>query len=567
MSSEGPPTETAPTQSPAPREVWDEEPKEYLAQDAEYMGPYKRIRKGCTDICMLVVFLALLACNIIWGVVLSTQRSDATYNTFVDENYLNYPTSCGLVKNTRRSLLAGPTHIAAGSLGPQGLTSMLLLWLPIAFGVSVGVGFLVIFLYSIWGVGMVYVSLAIAVALYVAIGVWLITLGSIIHAVISLVIAALILLMIFCNRGGIRHVGKLFQLSSRGLFRNMIIFAFSVVHALLAVGAFVPFGVLLWSALLSLKVNSNSVVDRVFDDYCMSGDKRVPCCVMYVPPAFIAYVIIWFISSIWTIFTLLEVRVFVIGGTMAQWYFAPSSEAVTCNANLGRTLKHAICNNFGSIAFAGAVMTLCNALRQLARKARDDGGILGCILACILMCIVRFIEWLTKLTTISVAVTGEHFLASGRTMWGLLGRAGMRSVSVYVLPEMVVRYLNLSAAHFMGSIAGVSWYFSLRATFDENQSLHYAMVLGVTVVLFAFMVLSFMMGILLDALHSVFLCYGFELDSGTPSRPEIHDVIANVPGVMDGPGTAYKNESGQMKKKEMKKGGGKPQRAPPAQEQ
>ena len=59
-------------------------------------------------------------------------------------------------------------------------------------------------------------------------------------------------------------------------------------------------------------------------------------------------------------------------------------------------------------------MTLCNALRQLARKARDDGGILGCILACILMCIVRFIEWLTKLTTISVAVTGEHFLASGK---------------------------------------------------------------------------------------------------------------------------------------------------------
>ena len=156
------------------------------------------------------------------------------------------------------------------------------------------------------------------------------------------------------------------------------------------------------------------MVDRVFDDYCMSGDKRVPCCVMYVPPAFIAYVIIWFISSIWTIFTLLEVRVFVIGGTMAQWYFAPSSEAVTCNANLGRTLKHAICNNFGSIAFAGAVMTLCNALRQLARKARDDGGIFGCILACILMCIVRFIEWLTKLTTISVAVTGEHFLASGK---------------------------------------------------------------------------------------------------------------------------------------------------------
>ena len=76
MSSEGPPTETAPTQSPAPREVWDEEPKEYLAQDAEYMGPYKRIRKGCTDICMLVVFLALLACNIIWGVVLSTQRCE-----------------------------------------------------------------------------------------------------------------------------------------------------------------------------------------------------------------------------------------------------------------------------------------------------------------------------------------------------------------------------------------------------------------------------------------------------------------------------------------------------------
>ena len=49
------------------------------------------------------------------------------------------------------------------------------------------------------------------------------------------------------------------------------------------------------------------MVDRVFDDYCMSGDKRVPCCVMYVPPAFIAYVIIWFISSIWTIFTLLGV--------------------------------------------------------------------------------------------------------------------------------------------------------------------------------------------------------------------------------------------------------------------
>jgi hypothetical protein len=67
------------------------------------------------------------------------------------------------------------------------------------------------------------------------------------------------------------------------------------------------------------------------------------------------------LTLLWTIATLSELRLFVISGTIAQWYWAVGSHA----GSTLRSLRQGLTSSFGSLALGGAVLTLI----QVARNA------------------------------------------------------------------------------------------------------------------------------------------------------------------------------------------------------
>lgn len=102
----------------------------------------------------------------------------------------------------------------------------------------------------------------------------------------------------------------------------------------------------------------------------------------------------------------------------SQWYFAPAEQA-DFSGNVKRSLKHALGAQFGTICFGGAVMVVVHQLRQAARRQRNN-GLLGCIAACLISCLAEIIEYLNKMATIMSAITGERFMAAGRSAIELL---------------------------------------------------------------------------------------------------------------------------------------------------
>lgn len=90
------------------------------------------------------------------------------------------------------------------------------------------------------------------------------------------------------------------------------------------------------------------------------GDE-VPCCGWKPAPWVPTYLSLASVALLWTAATLSQLRVFVISGTIAQWYWAVGTYA----GSTLRSLRYGLTSSFGSLSLGGAVLTMV----QIARTA------------------------------------------------------------------------------------------------------------------------------------------------------------------------------------------------------
>lgn len=74
----------------------------------------------------------------------------------------------------------------------------------------------------------------------------------------------------------------------------------------------------------------------------------------------------WFFTLTWTTLLFNQARVYIVAGTIAQWYFAPA-QASTRGALL-RSVRHAVGPALGTLCFGAAVTTLAHIVRSMAEK-------------------------------------------------------------------------------------------------------------------------------------------------------------------------------------------------------
>lgn len=215
-------------------------------------------------------------------------------------------------------------------------------------------------------------------------------------AVAPFALGALWLWLFWMWRAEIGLASRLLGVSAHGLVANPHLITASVGLSVLSMVAIVP-------ALFTLGAlfTNGDVVPNPERELAAAGcvdelGHEVMCCAWavrpWVQPAAGASLLV----AGWTMLLANQVRVFVISGAVAQWYFSPagsSTAGTTC-----RAFGHALGPSFGSLALGSLILTVTETLRNAADRRNQDSqaDILTCLVAFLADCIASLIEYLTK---------------------------------------------------------------------------------------------------------------------------------------------------------------------------
>lgn len=244
----------------------------------------------------------------------------------------------------------------------------------------------------------------------------------------------------------------------------------------------------------------------------------------------------------WFAFWSLETRNYIIGDVAAHWYYHGQQ-----GGDIGRATKHAFCSHFGSLAFAGLATWF---IEQLKRYARNTGGNpISCLCSLVARCLLSYVEYLFKMATLMVAITGKPFGASGmdvgRLFWGSFGNM-YHSTGVWFLPDRILGALSFIMSLTLGGVYGISQYYWARTeckngtltcvtdswTSDDDMCDNFSMVFaiggGTLVFLVMLFPLHFLCKMLTVIVDTSFLCFLMDKRDGVVTQPAFHGVFGQV---------------------------------------
>ena len=224
----------------------------------------------------------------------------------------------------------------------------------------------------------------------------------------------------------------------------------------------------------------------------------------------------------------LEMRLYVIGGTMCQWYFAPAG-TTDFSGTVSGAFSNALGPSFGTICFGSFILTMVEmakaAMERVRRQNRDN--ILVCLMAACLECIYALIEYISKFATLQAAMTGESFCDAAATVTDLLQRNFLTAYGTYAFPSMILQGAALVLAIGFGVATWALSYATYAVAGSANATL-YAVLVGVLSGFISFVILSFFVMIMLNVVDAVFLCYAMDKDRNMNNHHEFHQIFHQV---------------------------------------
>ena len=442
-------------------------------------------------------------------------------------------------------------------------------WLVAAFVASFFLGALLLWTFQrcanqmVWGVVYAKVGVMFALTLSFAAA------GATVPAIIFALLTALTAFVFYLWRDELNLVASLLAVATRGLRDNPHIVTAVVGLQLAAFAWLVPcVGFMMFAnmngrvavspdavaqdantkvCLFFIFVWAISIYDIVFCSQVCSDSlgAAVDCCAWvteaWVPP----YLFLATVSGIWFISAALETRLFVIGGTICQWYFAPVG-TTDFSSGVPRALGHALGPSFGSVCFGSFVLTMVELARSAAERLRreDRDNILVCIIVTCLECVYAIIEYISKFAMLQASVTGEAFCDAAASVTDLLSRNFLTAYGTYAFPGMILQGASLVIAVGFGCATWLLSYGVFAATLAANAGL-YAGLVGILSAIISLVVMSFFAMIALNVVDAVFLCYAMDKDRNSVHRGELHAVLHEVNEKNQPQGGLVRNPGGQ----------------------
>ncbi|KAF3322136.1 protein PNS1 [Carex littledalei] len=229
------------------------------------------------------------------------------------------------------------------------------------------------------------------------------------------------------------------------------------------------------------------------------------------------------IMLLWSAATMVEAQVYVISGTVAQWYF--TNDSSRRKKSLRSSLSNAFGPSFGTVSFSGMVMGAVRLVRTIldaAKQNRELGGCVNLILKCCADFLLSAFDFVNKFTVNFAAITGEAYCSSAKMTYELLKRNLLSAVFV----ETISTRLLAGIIFVISSVYAILVYAILRATSALGTELY--LIASLTWLLLM-VVLGYFVYVLDNVVDAVYICYAIDRDRGDVSKDHIHQIFAQLP--------------------------------------
>ncbi|CAN1771232.1 Choline transporter-like protein 3 [Linum perenne] len=235
-----------------------------------------------------------------------------------------------------------------------------------------------------------------------------------------------------------------------------------------------------------------------------------------------AYFTLAIVTLLWSSATMVETQVYVISGTIGQWYFSKGDSPP--KRGIRTSLRNAFGPSSGSICLSGLLIFIVRMVRAAVDSAKreDSPGIVNLILRTCVNAFLSAIEFLNKFTINFVAITGESYCTSARMAYELLKRNLLSAVFVEVISTRILGGITfvISAVYAIVVCA------ILKGATNLGADSYYVAILAWVVLI---VVLGFFVHVLDNVIDTIYMCYAIDRDRGEVYKSDVHEVYVHLP--------------------------------------
>lgn len=236
-----------------------------------------------------------------------------------------------------------------------------------------------------------------------------------------------------------------------------------------------------------------------------------------------AYYTLAILTMLWSATAMVELQVYVISGTIAQWYFAKDHDS-TPKRSIRSSLRNALGPSSGTVCLSGLLICAVRVVRAAVDSARQEElqGIVNLMLRCCVNALLTAIDFLNKFTINFAAITGEAYCTSARMTYELLKRNLLSAVFVETVSSRILGGIVFVFSAIYAIVACAI----LKAVSNLGADAYFVAALAWVLLI---LVLGFFVHVLDNVIDTVYVCYAIDRDRGEVCKQEVHEVYVNLP--------------------------------------
>jgi len=235
--------------------------------------------------------------------------------------------------------------------------------------------------------------------------------------------------------------------------------------------------------------------------------------------------LLWFqlFVFLWTVALISALFKMSVAGGVASWYF--NREKSHGSATL-RSLGRGLTKSFGSLALGSlilAVVELVNCILNQLQKANAKNKVMLAILCCVrclFSCVQRFVQFIDNFVYIHIAMYGDSFCTSAKSVTSLIERHMFTAVMVDFLGSFVL---------FVGKILGCGLCILFSVLLMNYTGRNISGVIISFVGVFSFVIFSIFAYMISFGVSTVMVCYLEDMDRNKDGQlhisSELHTLL------------------------------------------
>ncbi|KAL8060206.1 hypothetical protein ABFX02_02G009400 [Erythranthe guttata] len=236
-----------------------------------------------------------------------------------------------------------------------------------------------------------------------------------------------------------------------------------------------------------------------------------------------AYYTLAILTMLWSAAAMVEAQVYVISGTIAQWYFSKDDDSAPKHG-IRSSLRNAFGPSSGTICFSGLLIFIVRVIRSVVDNARqeDASGIVNLVMRCCASVVLTTVDFLNKFTINFAAITGEAYCSAARMTYELLKRNLLSAVFVETVSTRILAGIVL----VLSAIYAVLVCVVLKAVVHLGDDAYFVAVMAWVLLI---VILGYFVHVLDNVIETVYVCYAIDRDRGEVYKQDVHEVYVHLP--------------------------------------